>query len=253
MYSSLKMNYILLFVLADLGMSASGSQTLKRSDMQCKLKDLLHSVEKVHKADIQTYSSGHLGPNSLTHKPLYCKPHKPNRNKPKCKGTGPRHIQERTKMEADVKETINALHSFTIAPKSQESGIQKQTESSSSSDLTEDAELAKHRKAKQDGCAVSDTVETGCCWDTHSQEAGLSWRDRLRQRQRFDMQVLRTKDLTTRKCLSGSEAARRHEHKLQQVRITDREHVLLPQSSFINLSNINGQISRCFYKCGLFP
>lgn len=230
--------------MADLGMSVSGRQTLRRSDMQRKLKELLHSVEKVHKTDIQTYSSGHLGPNSLTHKPLYCRPLKPNWNMPKCKDAGPHRTREGTKMEANVEETIDALHCFTIAPEPQEPGIQTQPESSRSCELTGDYELAKLRKAKQDSCAVSDTVEKDSCLDTHSQEAGLSWRDRLRQRQRFDTQVLRTKDLTTRKCLSGREAALRHERRLQQVRITDRKHVLLLQISFINLGSINGQFTR---------
>lgn len=208
-------------------MSVSGSQTQRRSDMQSKLKQLLHSVEKAHKADIQTYSSGHLAPNSLTHKPLYCRPLKPNWNKPKRKDVGLSQLQKRSKMEANVEETTDALHSFTIAPKLQDPGIQKRPESSTSTDLRGDlgmAELANLRKAKQvPSCTESDTVEQDSRWFTHSHEAGLTWRDRLCQRQRFDTQVLKTKDLTTRKCLSGREAAKRHERKLQQVRITDRE------------------------------
>ncbi|MCI4376774.1 hypothetical protein PGIGA_G00192290 [Pangasianodon gigas] len=201
-----------------LAMSVSGSQTPKRSDNQRELKELLRSVEKAHKADIQTYSSGHLGPNRLTHKPLDCRPRKPLWNKPKCKDMGPSRVQERSKMEASVEETIHALHSFTIATTRQKPRIQERPESPSGELLTTDlrgvldrTELAKLRKAKQESCAVSDTVEQDSCLFTHSHEAGLTWR------QRFDTQVLRTKDLTTRKCLSGREAAKRHERKLQQA------------------------------------
>lgn len=204
-------------------MSVPGSQTQRRSDMQRKLKELLHSAEKAHKVDIQTYSSGHLGPNSLTHKPLNCRPRSPIRNKPKCKDMGPCHVQERSKVEANVEETIGALHSFTIATTLQEPRIQERPESPSEELLTTDLSGVLHmtelRKAKQESCAVSDMVEQDSCWLTHSREAGLTWSDRLHRRQCFDTQVLRTKDLTTRKCPSGREAAKRHERRLQQVRI----------------------------------
>lgn len=206
-----------------LAMSGSGgSQTPRRSDMQRKLTEVLHSVEKAHKADIHTYSSGHLGPNSLTHKPLYCRPHKPNWNKPKRTHMRPARLQERRKMEANVEETINALHGFTIAPTLQEPQIQERPESSREELLTTDlrgvpdmTELATLRKAKQEGCAGADMVEED------RQKAEITWSDRLRHRQHFDMQVLSTKDLTTRKCLIGGEAAKRHERRLQQVRIID--------------------------------
>ncbi|KAB5582061.1 hypothetical protein PHYPO_G00182830 [Pangasianodon hypophthalmus] len=199
-------------------MSVSGGQTPKRSGNQRELKELLRSVEKAHKADIQTYSSGHLGPNRLTHKPLDCRPRKPIWNKPKCKDMGPSRVQERSKMEASVEETIDALHSFTIATTQQKPRIQEKPESPSGELLTADlrgaldrTEVAKLRKAKQETCAVSGMVEQDSCLFTHSHEAGLTWR------QHFDTQVLRTKDLTTRKCLSGREAAKRHERKLQQA------------------------------------
>ncbi|XP_053088500.1 uncharacterized protein C6orf118 isoform X2 [Pangasianodon hypophthalmus] len=199
-------------------MSVSGGQTPKRSGNQRELKELLRSVEKAHKADIQTYSSGHLGPNRLTHKPLDCRPRKPIWNKPKCKDMGPSRVQERSKMEASVEETIDVLHSFTIATTQQKPRIQEKPESPSGELLTADlrgaldrTEVAKLRKAKQETCAVSGMVEQDSCLFTHSHEAGLTWR------QHFDTQVLRTKDLTTRKCLSGREAAKRHERKLQQA------------------------------------
>lgn len=195
-------------------MSVSGSQTPRRSDMQRKLKDLLHSVEKAHKADIQTYSSGHLGPNSLTHKPLNCRPCRPIW---KCKDTSPSHIQERSKMEANVEEMIGAMHGFTIANTLQDPRIQERPESSSEKSLTTNLKGVLHmtelQKAKQESWAASDMVEQDSSWFIHSREA-----DRLHLRQCFDTQVLRTKDLYARKCLSGREAAKRHERKLQQVR-----------------------------------
>ncbi|KAK3573338.1 hypothetical protein QTP86_022722 [Hemibagrus guttatus] len=202
-------------------MSVSGSQTLRHSDMQRQLKELLHSVEKAHKADIQTYSSGHLGLNSLSHRPLNCRPHKPIWNKPKCKNKGQSRVQERSKMEAIVDEMTDALHSFTIDTTVQKPRIQKRPESPGKELLTSDltgvqdmAELAKLRRAIQENrCAVSDMVEQDSGGFTHSHKAGLTWSEPQHRR----MQVLRTKDLTTRKCLSGREAAKRHEHRLQQA------------------------------------
>lgn len=190
-------------------MSVSGSQTLRRSDMQRKLKELLHSVERAHKADIQTYSSGHLGPNRLTLKPLNCRPCKPIWNRPKCKDTGAGHIQERHKTKANVEETIEALHGFTIRtiPRIQER-IKLPSEELVTTDVKEGldkTELDTLAKGKQEHFAVSD-----------SHDAELTWSDRLDRRK-----IFRTKDLRARKCLSGREAAKRHEHNLQQVRIID--------------------------------
>lgn len=210
-------------------MSVSGSQTLKRSDMQRQLKELIHSVEKAHKADIQTYSSGHLGPNSLAHRALNCRPRKPIWNKPKCKDKG-QSVQKRSKMEASVDEMTDALHSFTIDTMLQKPRIQERPESPGKDLLTSDltgvqdvAELKLRRVIQENRCAESDTVEQDSCWFTHSHKAGLTWSDPGYRR----MQVLRTKDLTTRKCLSGREAAKRHERRLQQVRITESAKVLL--------------------------
>ncbi|XP_053476452.1 uncharacterized protein C6orf118-like isoform X2 [Ictalurus furcatus] len=215
-------------------MSISGSQTPRRSDMQRELKELLHSMEKAHKADIQRYISGHLGPNILTHNPLYCRPCKPIWNKPKRKDTGPSHVQERSKMEArveeakveeaKVEEVTDTLHSFSINTRLQELRIEERPESTSGELLSIDlrgvldmTQLAKLRKAKQERCAVSSMVEQDSCLFSLSHEDGLTWSDRLRWRQRFDTQVLGTKDLTTRKCLSGREAAKQHERRLQQA------------------------------------
>lgn len=207
-------------------MSVSSGQTPRHSDMQRELKELLQKVEKAQKADIQTYSSGHLGPNSLTHRPLNSRPYKPIWNKPKCEDMGLSHIQERSKKIADVEQMTDALASFNIGTKPPVPTIQEKPESPSEELLTSDptevrniTELSKLRTATQEGCAVSDMVEKDSCWFTRSHKAGLTWGDRLRQRQHIDTQVLRTKDLTTRKCLSGSEAAKRHERKLHQVRI----------------------------------
>lgn len=249
----------LLYFLAPLAMSVSDGQTPRRSDMQRKLKELLHSVEKAHKADIQTYTSGHLGPNRLTQKTLNCRPRKPVWNEPKCKDMGPSYSLERSKMEANVKKTIDTLHNFTIATKLQEPRIQEMPKSPSEEPLTTDlrgvldmTEVAKLRNAKQESCAVPDVVEQGSGWFTHSLEAGLTWSEHLCQRKHFDEQVLRTKDLTTRKGLSGREAAKRHERRLQQVRIINTAECKLFPCSIINANNINGQIIRCLDKCGLF-
>lgn len=211
----------LLYFTAALGMSASGSQTPRRSDVQRKLKEHLHSVEQAHKADIQTYSSGHLGPNSLLHKPLKCRPRNLIWNKQKCKDMGPSYIQQKSKTEASVEKTSDALHSFTITNVLQEPKIMERPERPSKELATGDLREAWMGKAKQERCSVSDMEQHDSCWFTHSQDAGFTWSDRLRWRQRFDTQVLRTKDLTTMNGLSGREATKRHECRLQQVRIID--------------------------------
>lgn len=211
----------LLYFTAALGMSASGSQTPRRADMQRELKEQLHSVEQAHKADIQTYRSGHLGPNSLLHKPLKCRPRNLVWNEPKCKDMGPSYIQQRRKTEASLEKTTDALHSFTMTNMLQEPKIMGRPESPSKESPTADLREAWMRKAKQERCSVSDMDQHDSCWFTHSQDAGFTRSDRLRWRQRFDTQVLRTKDLTTTKGLSGREASKRHEHRLQQVRIID--------------------------------
>ncbi|XP_060727308.1 uncharacterized protein C6orf118-like isoform X2 [Tachysurus vachellii] len=202
-------------------MSVSGSQTLRRSDMQRQLKEVLHSVEKAHKADIQTYCSGHLGPNKLVHRSLNCRPRKAILSKPKCKDVGLSRVRERSQMEANVEETSDALHSLTIGTMLHIPRIQERPECPSEESLTgvqDMTELAKLRKAIQENsCTVSDMMEQDSLRFTHSHKAGLARRDQQHRRLHTDMRVLRIKAVTTRKCLSGIEAAKRHERRLQQV------------------------------------
>ncbi|XP_017318923.1 uncharacterized protein C6orf118 [Ictalurus punctatus] len=133
-------------------------------------------------------------------------------------------VEEAKVEEAKVEEATDALHSFSIKTRLQQLRIEERPESTSGELLSIDlrgvldmTQLAKLRKAKQERCAVSSMVEQDSCLFSLSHEDGLTWSDRLRRRQRFDTQVLGTKDLTTRKCLSGREAAKQHEHRLQQA------------------------------------
>ncbi|XP_047667922.1 uncharacterized protein C6orf118 isoform X3 [Tachysurus fulvidraco] len=202
-------------------MSVSGSQTLRRSDMQRQLKEVLNSLEKAHKADIQTYISGHLGPNKLVHRSLNCRPCKTTMSKPKCKDVGLSRVRERSQTEANVEETSDALHSLTIGTMLHIPRIQERPECPSEELLTgvqDMTELAKLRKAIQEnGCTVSDTMEQDSRRFTHTHKAGLALSDRQHRRLHTDMRVLRIKAVTTRKCLSGIEAAKRHERRLQQA------------------------------------
>ncbi|KAI5611609.1 hypothetical protein C0J50_1250 [Silurus asotus] len=184
-------------------MSASSNQTRRHSAMQRKLKELLRFVDK---ADIQTESSSHRGLNTLTHKPLYSRPLKPIQNEPQCKDTEPTH-------KADREKVTDGLQSCTID--TNKPRIQKLQELVTTN-LTgglDRPELGKMREAKQDGCTESQTKKQDNSWFTHTNKAGVTRSDRLRQGRCIDK---RPKDLINRKCLSWREAAKGHESKLQQ-------------------------------------
>ncbi|TSN48507.1 Group XIIB secretory phospholipase A2-like protein [Bagarius yarrelli] len=191
--------------------------------MQQELTEILQGMEKAHKADIQTYSSGHLGPNCITFRPLNYRTHTSKWNKPNHEDMGPGRIRESNKKKANVEETAKALHSCNIRITAEGPRIQKRPTRLNKRFLTADATgdhdmtgVTKLRSEIQEECAVSDTVERGNCV-TNLHDARVTRSDRSHPRPCTDTQTMRSKDLTSRKCLRGSEAATRHEHKLQQA------------------------------------
>ncbi|XP_036429296.1 uncharacterized protein C6orf118-like [Colossoma macropomum] len=211
-------------------MSVSGGQRLRPSDIRRERKELLLCVERGNKADIHTYSSGHLGPYSFNPRPVYCRRDKPIWEKSKhseSKHSGLSRLQESRAQEDSVKEMVDALYNFTMATTLQEPDVRSSTGSPSSPprvdpyrtrenlDTTE-LFLVKPSSLKPGPCAPTVEVDQGRYWFTRSYLAGLTCSDQLLLWKRFDRQVVRKQDLITRNCLSGIEAAQRHQRKLQQ-------------------------------------
>lgn len=211
-------------------MSISGGQRLRRSDVRRERKELLLSVERGNKADIQTYSSGHLGPRGLIPMPVHCQ-----RDKPIWRGSvysefklsGPSRLQESQVMETNVEEMIDTMSNFTMATTLQEPEEPSSTGSPGTPswptsvdpyktrEVLETTELFLVKPCKQRACAPAEEVDQGRYWCTHPYLAGLTYSDQLQQWKLFDRQVVKKQDLMTRNSLR--EAAQRHEHKLQQV------------------------------------
>ncbi|KAI4900284.1 hypothetical protein NFI96_027459, partial [Prochilodus magdalenae] len=211
-----------------LAMSLSGGQRLRPSDIRRERKELLLCAEKGNKADIHTYSSGHLGPYSFNPKSAHCRREKPVWNKSKnTRPTSISHRQERRTQEDNVEEMVDALYNFTMATTLQEPEVSSSTGSPSSPPsvdsyrMREDLDATELFLVKPSGLkpgqhAPAVEVDQGRYWFTRSYLAGLTCSDQLMLWKQFDRRVVRKQDLITRNCLSGTEAAQRHQRKLQQ-------------------------------------
>ncbi|XP_062852022.1 uncharacterized protein C6orf118-like isoform X2 [Trichomycterus rosablanca] len=201
-------------------MSESANQCLSRSDIRRKRKELLLGIEKAHKSDIQTYSSGHLGPYSL--KPPHCRPHS-------CLGSS--SPKERRNITDNVQEMMDALYNFTMATTLQVPSIRKTTKSPSKASVNTSKEkpnkmkgldvyerfLEKSSKAQQGISAASVKVDQGKHWFINSHWTGLTWSDQPYLRQQFKTPVLCTERLITKKCLNSKKTTNELEHKLMQA------------------------------------
>ncbi|KAL7890331.1 hypothetical protein AOLI_G00025890 [Acnodon oligacanthus] len=213
-----------------LAMSVSDGRRLRPLDIRRERKELLLCVERGNKADIHTYSSGHLGPYSFNPRPVHCRRDKPIWEKSKhsaSKHSGLSRLPGSRAQEGSVEEMVDALYNFTMAPTLQEPDVRSSTGSLSSPpgvnpyrmrenlDTTE-LFLVKPSSLKPGPRAPTVQVDQGRYWFTRSYLAGLTCSDQLLLWKRFDRQVVRKQDLISRNCLSGTEAAQRHQRKLQQ-------------------------------------
>ncbi|XP_062852023.1 uncharacterized protein LOC134315040 isoform X3 [Trichomycterus rosablanca] len=226
-------------------MSESANQCLSRSDIRRKRKELLLGIEKAHKSDIQTYSSGHLGPYSL--KPPHCRPHS-------CLGSS--SPKERRNITDNVQEMMDALYNFTMATTLQVPSIRKTTKSPSKASVNTSKEkpnkmkgldvyerfLEKSSKAQQGISAASVKVDQGKHWFINSHWTGLTWSDQPYLRQQFKTPVLCTERLITKKCLNSKKTTNELEHKLMQTEYDLYLKTLLSsQSCLLNKSDPAGK------------
>ncbi|XP_041747084.1 uncharacterized protein C6orf118 [Coregonus clupeaformis] len=226
---------------------------LRVSDVRRELQSLLLGAEMAHKADIHTYSCGHLSPYALsqpqphrrrTEEPIWQTSEVQEREKDEEGGLSPspltQHLQRQTKMAANIEKMKEAMFDFTVAkglkpkvlkPEQHESstGTQRGTKG-------EDGEERERRKTRSK--MVLDTselflvkpsvasqskppggVEEGNqdrYWFTQSHLGGLTKKDQMRMMKHFDRQVLGKQDLRDRKWISGTKAAEVYEWKLEK-------------------------------------
>ncbi|XP_076831572.1 uncharacterized protein C6orf118-like [Brachyhypopomus gauderio] len=98
-------------------MSVPGRPRLSGSALRQERKQLLLGVERAHRADIQTYSSGHLGPRSFFPKLPPSRPVQPVWEGSRHPRKPPLHArpQEGTVTDIHVEEMMDALYNFTMA------------------------------------------------------------------------------------------------------------------------------------------
>lgn len=204
---------------------------------------LLLAAEAGQKADILTYSSGHLGPRSLnqsqpqreTNKPFW----KMSSSKSLEQTPNPLTLQQ-TRAKAlnyvkkkEIKECPSELSTGTAALAESEVSRSRQDQAACSShaDKREDTSLSKVVYCSSDSLLVQPRTSTqGKCHSSsdlegkqHCDQEGLNNEDQLKTKQRFDRQVIAEQDLW-----AGKSVAEMHEKKLQKVRtFTHISHKLL--------------------------
>ncbi|XP_026879517.2 uncharacterized protein C6orf118 isoform X2 [Electrophorus electricus] len=201
-------------------MPLSGRQRLSSFDLRREQKEFLLGVESAHRADIQTYSSGHLGPSCFSPQLLLSRPVKPiwEGSKGPCKPSPPSCLRERKMTEVHVEEMTDALYSFTMSTTLQEPQTQAGARGPVGGHPSKATELAQQQtRAAPDAMELFPVKPGPSGMETEQRPlATPSRRDELRLRRLFDRQVLRTRDLAARKSTSVEEPARRHERRLQQ-------------------------------------
>ncbi|KAM3836160.1 uncharacterized protein C6orf118-like [Diretmus argenteus] len=203
--------------------------------MRSEIHRLLLAAEAGHKADVLTYSSGHLGPRSLT--PL---PHTKTKqslwrtSQGREQTPNPQTLQQRqTEVRANLKKMKNRLFEFTPDSALVESNIcrpgqEEATDSASQTDRKEETSppkmvlntsnslLVKPRSPAQTKSPSWEEEGQQRFWISHSHQAGMTKKEQLREMQRFGRQLVGKRDLWELKSMAGRKAAEMHERKLQK-------------------------------------
>ncbi|XP_014013435.1 uncharacterized protein C6orf118 [Salmo salar] len=223
---------------------------LRVSDLRRELQSLLLGAEMAHKADIQTYSCGHLSPYALSQtQPHRRRTEEPiwemseDREKDEEEGLSPspftQRLQRETKMAANIEKMTEAMFDFTVA-KGLKPTVLKPGQHESLTDTqrgTKGEEGEERERRKTSLKMVLDTSELFLVkpsiasrtkppggvegnqnryWFTQSHLGGLTKKDQMRMMRHFDRQVLRKQDLRDRNWISGNKAAEVYEWKLEK-------------------------------------
>ncbi|KAK6329514.1 hypothetical protein J4Q44_G00014920 [Coregonus suidteri] len=226
---------------------------LRVSDVRRELQSLLLGAEMAHKADIHTYSCGHLSPYALsqpqphrrrTEEPIWQTSEVQEREKDEEEGLSPspltQHLQRQTKMAANIEKMKEAMFDFTVAKGLKPKVLKPEQHDSSTGTQrgTKGEEGEERERRKTRSKMVLDTselflvkpsvasqtkppggVEEGNqdrYWFTQSHLGGLTKKDQMRMMKHFDRQVLGKQDLRDRKWISGNKAAEVYEWKLEK-------------------------------------
>ncbi|XP_023997101.2 uncharacterized protein C6orf118-like [Salvelinus sp. IW2-2015] len=227
---------------------------LRVSDVRRELRSLLLGAEMAHKADIQTYSCGHLSPYALsqtqphrrrTEEPIWEMSEVQDREKDEEEGLNPspftQRLQRQTKMAANIEKMTEAMFDFTVAkglkPTVLKPGQHESLTGTQRGTKGEEGE-ERERRRKTSLKMVLDTSELFLVkpsvasqtkppggvegnqeryWFTQSHLGGLTKKDQMRMMRHFDKQVLRKQDLRDRNWIRGNKAAEVYEWKLEKV------------------------------------
>ncbi|KAL2082981.1 hypothetical protein ACEWY4_020754 [Coilia grayii] len=206
---------------------------------------LLQDLERAHKADIKTYLSGHLRPDSLHQKRPYLQPKQPIWEMAEALDDEPdwaaclKEQQKRAMLVEDMKEAMTIFTSATTSLHGR--GLRKASESDRRPETAATATTARAGQPRPvlDTAEVflfkpwrdpedtrpppspppgaeSGEVDQGRFWFTQTHLAGLTRKDQLRMMREFGRTVLKKQDLVERDCISGSKVAEAHHRKLEQ-------------------------------------
>ncbi|XP_042565431.1 uncharacterized protein C6orf118 [Clupea harengus] len=196
---------------------------------------LLQGLERAHTADIKTYLSGHLSPNSLHQKRPYGKPKGPiwaMAEAPDEELDWEAVLREQQEKAALVEDMKEAMAGFTTATTSlQGLDLREKRDSEPQSSTvrsywtgvqprpvldTSEVFLVKPRQERPSPGDKRGEVDQGRFWFTRTHLAGLTRKDQLKMLRQFSQSVLKRQDLVERKGMTGSRAAEAHGRKLEQ-------------------------------------
>lgn len=200
-------------------------------DMQRDIHRLLLAAQAAHKADILNYTSGHLGPRSLTQSQPHKKTKQPFWRMSQIgeDSSDLLTLQLReTEALANIKkqEIKDSLCEFTAATVSVEPKAEA-TDSSSQADRKEETRPPKmvlstsnpspvKPRSLKTKSLLSEEEEQQRFWCSDSPQVGPTKKDQPKMMQRFGRQRPGKQD---QRCAAGRKAAEMHERKLEKVRM----------------------------------
>ena len=178
------------------------------ADSRRELRGLLLRVEEAHRADILTYSSGHLNPDRLSQKApdgaaieqKWISSFAPEKNA----------LQRRGRMQPEVERMRKASPVALSSPRPEKRWKQP----CRLLDRTETLSLNTSSSAETGQASGGPEDQHGLA---ESLIAGVSRNDQLRTRREFDRSVLKIQDLRAPKGLGWNKAAKKQERWLEQV------------------------------------
>ncbi|XP_019902100.2 uncharacterized protein C6orf118 isoform X2 [Esox lucius] len=227
-------------------MSAKANTPSKPHRPRQELQQLLLGTEVAHKADILTYSRGHLSPNTLVQpqrkieQPIWKMSEDRGEEDEGLSDRRPaQRLQRETEMATYTEKMKEAVFDFVVAkglkpkvlkpgqhqcsPRGTPQGVKGQREEKRSglttSMVLDPSELflvhpMRPTQPKPNGGA--EQVRLDRYWFTQSYLSGLTKKDQLKKMRQFDRQVLGTRDLKDKNCMRGSKAVEKYKRKLEK-------------------------------------